>query len=71
MGKVLNMNIIAINKIKSNLKVWRFKNPHYAIERSKEMYNKALQWTPIPLRSIGATELSRYMYSGPQNETIC
>ena len=29
-GKVLNMNIIAINKISSKLKVWSFKIPHYA-----------------------------------------
>ena len=29
-GKVLNMNIVAINKIGSNLKVWFFKIPHYA-----------------------------------------
>jgi len=29
-GKVLNMNIIAINKISSELKVWYFEIPHYA-----------------------------------------
>ncbi len=29
-GKVLNINIIAINEISSKLKVWSFKNPHYA-----------------------------------------
>lgn len=29
-GKVLNMNIIVINKISSNLKIYRFKTPHYA-----------------------------------------
>ncbi len=29
-GKVLNMNIIAINKISNKFKVWRFKTPHYA-----------------------------------------
>lgn len=29
-GKTLNMNIIAINKISSKLKVWYFKIPHYA-----------------------------------------
>jgi len=29
-GKVLNMNIIAIYKISSKLKVWSFKIPHYA-----------------------------------------
>ena len=29
-GKVLNMNIIAINKISSKLKVWCFKIPNYA-----------------------------------------
>ena len=29
-GKVLNMNIVAINKISSKLKVWFFKIPHYA-----------------------------------------
>ena len=26
----------------------------------EKIANKALQWTPIPLRSIGATELGRY-----------
>jgi hypothetical protein len=29
-GKVLIMNIVALNKINSKLKVWHFKNPHYA-----------------------------------------
>jgi len=29
-GKVLIMNIFAINKMSSKLKVWSFKNPHYA-----------------------------------------
>jgi len=29
-GKVLNMNIVALNKIGSKLKVWYFKIPHYA-----------------------------------------
>jgi len=29
-GKVLSMNIVAINKISSKLKVWSFKIPHYA-----------------------------------------
>ncbi len=29
-GNVLNMNIIAINKISSKVKVWCFKIPHYA-----------------------------------------
>ena len=29
-GKVLNMNIIALNKISDKLKVWCFKTPHYA-----------------------------------------
>jgi len=29
-GKVLNMNIVAINEINSKLKVWSFKIPHYA-----------------------------------------
>jgi hypothetical protein len=29
-GKVLNMNIIEINKISSKLKMWSFKIPHYA-----------------------------------------
>ncbi len=29
-GNVLNMNIITVNKISSNLKVWNFKIPHYA-----------------------------------------
>ena len=29
-GKVLYMNIIAINKISGKLKVWSFKIPHYA-----------------------------------------
>lgn len=29
-GKVLNMNIIAINKISNKLEVWCFENPHYA-----------------------------------------
>ena len=29
-GKVLNMNIVEINKISSKLKVWYFKIPHYA-----------------------------------------
>ena len=29
-GKVLNMDIIAINKMSRKLKVWCFKNPHYA-----------------------------------------
>jgi len=29
-GKVLNMNIVAVNKISSKLKVWYFKIPHYA-----------------------------------------
>ena len=29
-GKVLNMNIITINKISSKLKVWNYKIPHYA-----------------------------------------
>ncbi len=29
-GKVLNMNIVAMNEISSNLKVWCFGNPHYA-----------------------------------------
>jgi len=29
-GKVLIMNIVAINKISDILKVWSFKNPHYA-----------------------------------------
>ncbi len=29
-GKVLNMNIVAINKISGKLKINRFKNPHYA-----------------------------------------
>jgi len=29
-GKVLNMNIIAINEICGKLKINRFKNPHYA-----------------------------------------
>jgi len=29
-GKVLDMNIVAINKISSKLKVWCFKTPHYA-----------------------------------------
>jgi len=28
-GKFLNMNIVAINKISSKLKVWCFKIPHY------------------------------------------
>ena len=30
LGKVLNMNIVAINKINGKLKVWSFKIPHYA-----------------------------------------
>jgi hypothetical protein len=29
-GKVLSVNIIAINKISIKLKVWSFKIPHYA-----------------------------------------
>ena len=29
-GKVLYMNIVAINEISSKLKVWYFKIPHYA-----------------------------------------
>ena len=29
-GKVLNMNLITINKISSKLKNYRFKIPHYA-----------------------------------------
>ena len=29
-GNMLNMNIVAINKISGKLKVWCFKNPHYA-----------------------------------------
>ena len=29
-GKVLNMNILALNKISGKLKVWFFKIPHYA-----------------------------------------
>ena len=29
-GIVLNMNIVAINKISNELKVWSFKKPHYA-----------------------------------------
>ena len=29
-GKVLNINIVALNKISSKLKVWSFKIPHYA-----------------------------------------
>jgi len=29
-GKVLNMNIVTINKINRKLKVWNFKIPHYA-----------------------------------------
>ena len=29
-GKVLNMNIVVINKMCDKLKVNRFKNPHYA-----------------------------------------
>lgn len=29
-GKVLNMNIVAINKISSKMKVWSFIIPHYA-----------------------------------------
>ena len=29
-GKVLNMNIVAINKISAKMKVWNFKIPHYA-----------------------------------------
>jgi len=29
-GKILNMKLIAINKISSKLKVWCFKIPHYA-----------------------------------------
>ncbi len=29
-GKVLKMNIIAINKLFGKLKVWCFKIPHYA-----------------------------------------
>jgi len=29
-GKVLNMKIVAINKISCKLKVWNFENPHYA-----------------------------------------
>lgn len=29
-GKVLYMNIVAIIKISDILKVWNFKNPHYA-----------------------------------------
>ena len=28
-GIVLNMNIVAINKISYKLKVWYFKTPHY------------------------------------------
>lgn len=28
-GKVLNMKIVAINKISGKLKVWCFKIPHY------------------------------------------
>lgn len=29
-GKVLNINIVAINKISCKIKVWYFKTPHYA-----------------------------------------
>jgi len=29
-GKVLNNNIVAINKFNIKLKMWSFKNPHYA-----------------------------------------
>jgi hypothetical protein len=29
-GKVLNMNIVVVNKISSKLKVWSNKIPHYA-----------------------------------------
>ena len=29
-GKVLNMKLVAINKISGKLKVWSFKIPHYA-----------------------------------------
>jgi len=29
-GKVLNMSVVARNKISSKLKVWCFENPHYA-----------------------------------------
>ena len=29
-GKALNMHMVAINKINNRLKMWYFKNPHYA-----------------------------------------
>jgi len=29
-GKVLNINIIALNEVSAKLKINRFKNPHYA-----------------------------------------
>ena len=29
-GKVLNMKIVAVNKISDRLKVWSYKIPHYA-----------------------------------------
>ena len=29
-GKVLNINIIALNKVSAKLKINRFKTPHYA-----------------------------------------
>ena len=37
----------------------------------KESPNNSLHLPAIPLRSMAAGELGRYMYSGPQNETVC
>ena len=42
-GKVLNMYIIAINKISSKLKVWCFKTPHYELPKPFSITNIKLK----------------------------
>jgi len=41
-GKVLNMNIVAINKISSKMKFYRFKIPHYAYPKRSTQFKPTI-----------------------------
>ncbi len=55
MKMMLSVNLFSELKVLYQKKIL---NGQETLKKQKA-HNKALQWTPIPLRSIGATELSR------------